>query len=249
MSKTSRSFFDRISIVILLLTVPLLISNVEFSAEQHQEINRPPLVEILKPYNNTAYEWDTPVRYLISVSDKEDGESKYDEIAVNEVFLEVEYASVAPSREARFQIKKDPQGLAIIKTSNCLNCHAFNSRLIGPSFFEISQRYKPVKTDIDLVGKRIKAGSVGVWGSVKMPSHPELNEEQSRNIAQWIIEKAGDPKVNYYSGVEGIVKVPLPAGESSAGVLIFTASYTDHGLKDQPNQKLKGQERIILQGN
>jgi cytochrome c len=247
MFNTLLRFIGKMFLVCLLLAVPLLVSNAEFF-EHLQEINKPPLVEILKPYNNTAYEWDTPVRYLISVSDKQDGESKYDEIPVNEVFLEVEYASVAPSREARYQMKKDPQGLAIIKTSNCLNCHAFNSKLIGPSFFEISQRYKPVKADIDLVGKRIKSGSVGVWGNVKMPSHPELNEDHAKSIARWILEKAGDPKVSYYTGVEGILKIALPASESPTGVLILTASYTDHGLEDQPEQKLKGQERIILQG-
>jgi cytochrome c len=240
-------FFVHAFMALFLFSLPFQFPSINVFRSR-QEVNKPPLVEILKPYNNTAYEWDKPVPYLISVKDNEEGESRYDEIPVNEVFLEVEYAAAIPSRESRLQIKKDPQGLAIIKSSNCLNCHAFNSKLIGPSFYEISKRYQPVKADIEMVAKRIKGGSVGVWGDVKMPSHPELNEEQARNIARWILENAGNPKVTYYNGTAGMIKMALPPGESANGVLILTASYTDHGLADQPNQRLKGQERIILQG-
>jgi cytochrome c len=213
-----------------------------------QDVNKPPLVEITKPYNNTDYIWDTPVHYEIKVSDREDGESKFDELNVNEIFLEVEYAATAPPKENNFRIKKDAQGLSMIKTSNCFNCHTFNSKLIGPSFFDISKKYLPTKANIELVAKRTRAGSTGVWGKEKMPGHPELNEEQTKSIVQWILEKAADPKISYYSGTEGLIRFPLPAGESAQGVLILTASYTDHGVENDPTQRLKGQERIILLG-
>ncbi|MCW3105517.1 MAG: hypothetical protein JWQ09_23, partial [Segetibacter sp.] len=66
-----------------------------------------------------------PIQYKIKVSDEEDGESAYDEIPSNEVFLEVKYLADASKATAEMNkaVKSDPAGLAAIKSSNCLNCH------------------------------------------------------------------------------------------------------------------------------
>ncbi len=71
--------------------------------------------------------------------------------------------------------QKDSPGLSVIKISNCMNCHAFKSKLIGPSFYEITQRYKPVRKTEDTLVNHILNGSKGRWGNVQMPSNNKLN--------------------------------------------------------------------------
>ncbi len=53
--------------------------------------NHAPIVKILSPKNNSSYSSNSAIPYEISVSDKEDGESKYQEINPKEVFLEIKY--------------------------------------------------------------------------------------------------------------------------------------------------------------
>src|SRR5438067_9168021 len=45
-----------------------------------RQSNQPPVVKIITPANNSAFPWNEPIRYTITVSDKEDGESEYQEI-------------------------------------------------------------------------------------------------------------------------------------------------------------------------
>lgn len=141
--------------------------------------------------------------------------------------------------------KRDPvdaPGLSVIAISNCLNCHNFNSKSIGPSFFEISKRYPAAKASIDTLTARIKNGSSGIWGKEKMPSHPELTVEQVNSTVQWILKNSAARDVSYYNGISGLIQFPA----SKKGTYILTAGYTDHGIPEAPEKHLKGFGRITL---
>ncbi len=229
----------------LFIGIPLVLVLLAFVVQE----NHPPVVKIISPRANGTYEENTLVRYQVEVSDKEDGESKFQEIPSNEVFLEVRYfADASKAATASSQtVKSDPPGLQTIKASNCLNCHAFNAKLIGPSFYDISKRYPYSRSNIDTLSKRILEGTTGVWGSIKMPTHPELTKAQTADIVSWILKNAADPTVNYYTGTEGSFRLKSPAASpGKGGAFVLIASYTDHGLKDKPKQNLKGQEAILI---
>jgi cytochrome c len=203
--------------------------------------NHAPVVKIISPINNSGYNANSPVHYEISVSDKEDGESKYDEINEKEVLLQIKYFSDA-SKASTVTNKDDAPGLTAIKTSNCFNCHGFNNRVIGPSFNEINKRYKPTIANIALLQKRIKEGSTGVWSKTPMPSHPELSDAQIKNMVQWITQHASAANVYYYVGLEG--NFILPAA-NKIGAYILTASYTDHGVNNK-GLLLEGKDAIVI---
>ncbi|MEO8582523.1 MAG: c-type cytochrome [Flavitalea sp.] len=228
----------------LFLFPALSIFTILFSIEE----NHPPAVKIISPKSNSAFPLNSAIRYAISVSDKEDGDSKFSEIAANEVFLEVVYYSdsVKINAELKKPVVNDAPGLAIIKTSNCFNCHGFNTKIIGPSFYEISKRYAGNNANIDIVAKRIRDGSAGVWGAVGMPTHPEISEAQSKEIVKWILDKGALPNVNYYSGTEGSFRIKSPESAPGKSYFLLTASYTDHGIKEVANSKLKGEDKIII---
>ena len=162
--------------------------NVLFPSEKklEQSQNNRPVVKIVSPKNNSAISAGSQVHYSIIVSDKEDGESKFDEINSKEVLLQMKYLNDTLTLErGKNIIEKDAPGLAAIRTSNCLNCHAFETKVIGPGFNEIAKRYPSNPKNIGLLEKRIREGSIGVWGKVAMPTHPELTNEQIESMVKW----------------------------------------------------------------
>jgi cytochrome c len=221
-----------------------------FGKKNIQQVNQPPVVKIINPKNNSSFDWDAPLNYEITVADKEDGDSKYDEINAKEVLLEVRcIANKTRLQAILYQgVKNDAPGLAVIRSSNCFNCHNFNSKAIGPSFYAICKRYPASKPNVDSLVKHIRNGSSGIWVKEKMPSHPELSAEETKNAVQWILKNAANPAVNYYIGLQGSIRIKQPAASIKKGIYILTASYTDHGLKDVPGKRLKGQDVVVLYG-
>ncbi len=212
--------------------------------------NHPPVVKISSPRGNLAYPLHTLIPYSVQVSDAEDGESKYDEINGREVYLEVRYLADTSGFWKKTGLFKetDAPGFSLIRSSNCVNCHLFKTHLIGPSYREISGRYPDTEENIRKLVDHIREGSTGVWGNVKMPSHPELKEEQIGNIVAWILKAGSDPSLNYYTGTEGALQLDPPEGVRENGFFMLTASYLDHGTKEDSLHRLTGYDRIIIRG-
>ena len=212
--------------------------------------NHPPTVKIISPKGNVVVEENAQVRYEIDVSDPEDGESKFQEINPTEVLLTVRYFSSTEAAEAAMShaIADDPPGLSTLRTSNCLSCHAFDARLIGPSFADIRKRYAYSQANVEDLSRRILEGASGTWGRIKMPSHPELTMDQAAACVTWILKTAADPDTNYFTGTEGSFRVTIPPDSQARGkgTLMLTASYTDHGMKDAPGQRMQGRDTILI---
>ena len=138
-------------------------------------------------------------------------------------------------------IADDPPGLRTLRTSDCLNCHAFDARLIGPSFTRIRKRYPYSQATVDSLSRHILEGASGAWSSIKMPSHPELTMEQAAACVTWILKTAADPDTNYYTGTEGTFRVAVPTDSKAKdkGMLVLIASYTD-------SQRMQGRDAVRL---
>jgi cytochrome c len=216
--------------------------------EKSQQENNAPVVQISSPENNSAFDFDTPVNYTINISDKEDGDSKYDEINAKEVLLEVRHAAKLPAALNK-GAQPDPPGIAVMRISNCFNCHNFNGKSIGPSWYEINKKYPATNANTDTLVKHIREGSSGAWGKEKMPTHTELPVAEIKSTVQWILKHAADPGVNYYIGLGGSFRIKPPAAPRSNDIYVLTASYVDHGSKSMPGkQRLRGQDVVVLHG-
>ncbi|MBS1530636.1 MAG: c-type cytochrome [Bacteroidetes bacterium] len=214
-------------------------------ASSYQQQNHAPVVKINTPANNATFAAGSPISYQVSVSDKEDGDTKFDEINLKEILLQVNYVKDQNKIAALLKspVADDPLGLAVITRSNCFNCHNFNSKSIGPSFFEICKHYPPTKANADSLVSRIKKGSSGLWpGKEKMPAHPELTDEEIRSTVQWVFKNESDPNITYYNSTPGLIRIP----PDKPGTYIITASYTDHGVKGTAEKRLKGYDRILI---
>ena len=126
--------------------------------------NKAPKVLITKPAANSTLPWNAMVPYSIHVDDPEDGNSEYDEIAINQVLLMVNYFS--KSDDADKYLSQDelkmPEPLIQMSKSTCLLCHASKTKLIGPSFDLIAKRYDKNPAVIEALTEKVISGSRGV---------------------------------------------------------------------------------------
>ncbi|WP_091873299.1 c-type cytochrome [Pricia antarctica] len=214
------------------------------SSNQIQDKSLPNVKLSVSPNSEEYYHWDTDVRYSIEVSDAVDGDSKYGEININEVLLEIEFLPKTDREEGKEIIKisdiePDDKGLSLLKKSTCFNCHADKTVLAGPSFSKIAERYKNTAGTIKSLSHRILNGSIGEWGSMEMPAHPDLTSEETEQMASYILLQGGKKNNWVLPGLEGTFRIIKKPGNVTEGIYMLTASYTSTSLmKGQFSRKL-----------
>lgn len=226
-----------------LILLGLLISLVNSDVKPE---NNAPEVVITEPSQSQGFSWNTTIRYNIRIDDKEDGKSEYDEINANEVILEAAYLpddASAKTFVANKKHGKENRGLTTIRTSDCFNCHASKSKLIGPSFEMIAQKYKKDESSIERLKNHIINGSTGAWGTASMPAHKALDPNDATAIVHWIFKTGAAPDLAFYPGIQGAFKTEKKPG---AQVLVLTASYRDHGDNNSSDNTMYGQHSIYL---
>lgn len=214
-----------------------------------QTPNHVPRIKFIEPSGKTFHTWNERVPYSVEISDQEDGESRFQEIPSAEVLVKLKY--VANQAKASWYLKQkiiaDSAGVYSMLISNCFNCHAVKMKLAGPSYLDISDRYQNTRKNQDLLINHIQYGSRGIWGNEAMPTHPELPDSLARKMVSWILNYAKDPELNYVIGLQGTLPLNKPAANTHQGLFIIEAFYTDHGSVDQPDKKLTGSSRMIIQ--
>jgi len=211
-----------------------------------QKTNHVPKVRITAPVKGGRYAVNSMIHYTIVVSDAEDGDSRYNEILPKEIFLRVQYFKDTSRIPAHFNPSAaKQQGISAMEASNCFNCHNMKSSLIGPSFEQINHKYPHTDSSIQLLTARVLNGSKGIWGSAVMPTHKELTVATARQMIQWIMDHGADAGLNYYTGNSGMIRLQ-PTNQSSQGLYVLTASYTDHGLKNIAGKRLTGIDNLII---
>lgn len=74
----------------------------------------------------------------------------------------------------------------LLQKHSCTACHASEQRLVGPGWAEIARKH-PGKAEY--LAEKIRAGGVGVWGSVPMPPQAIASGDAQR-VAQWLASGA-----------------------------------------------------------
>jgi cytochrome c len=234
---------------VLLVSLPISYA-MSFSLIPSVQENSAPEVRIISPANKSTFRWNTDVQYSIQVSDKEDGNSEYDEINGNEVLMHILYLpdTLKASNYRNGKLTEDePRAITLMKTSTCFSCHTSRSKLIGPSFDRIANKYNHSEETVATLTQKIIQGSTGAWGDVKMPSNTDLKPEEIKEVVSWILKNNKNPDVFYQAGLKGTVRIKEKSeNDTGKGVYVLTASYIDHGLASKPSLKKRGQHTIIL---
>lgn len=82
--------------------------------------------------------------------------------------------------------------LAIAKKNNCLACHGIEKRIVGPSFKDVSARYRGQDVQQQLF-RKVKNGSSGVWGVIPQPPNMQISDENLKLLIRWITEMEPGP--------------------------------------------------------
>jgi len=76
---------------------------------------------------------------------------------------------------------------ALMKKDGCAACHAVDKKVIGPSYQEVSAKYKGDKDAAAKLAKKVKDGGSGVWGPVPMPPNATTSEADIKSLVDWIL--------------------------------------------------------------
>ena len=184
--------------------------------------NTAPEVKFASPQDGDFFTPGQPVKYIVAVNDAEDGAStaKPDEFGVRTL------VSSAFRRADGKEAASDP-GFAMMKSSDCFNCHAIEQKVVGPALVDIADKYRGQPGALDASAKRVREGSTKIWGEIPMLPHPQHTTDEVTIMLRWLfaLEKGkGGPTL-----VRGLTGEVVAPNADKAGAFILEATYTDAG--------------------
>ncbi len=79
------------------------------------------------------------------------------------------------------------KGARLVAANDCLTCHNIDQKNVGPSYNQISERYENNEGNVENLAHSIIHGSKGLWGPNAMTSHPNINNDDAKSMAQYIL--------------------------------------------------------------
>jgi cytochrome c551/c552 len=209
--------------------------------------NEMPTVAINIKGNQTFYFPNKQVNYEVKIEDRDDTSTMKD---MNNLLVSADYiegTERAANTQGHQVLTEVMAGKSLMMSLDCKTCHSITEKSIGPSYTQVSQRYKKDPKALPyLVGKIIKGGG-GVWGETAMSAHPDLKENDARQIVNWIMSLANESQFKKSLPPSGTLNATLNNPPKDNGLLLISASYTDKG---GPNIKpLTGSNSVFLRSN
>ena len=78
---------------------------------------------------------------------------------------------------------------ALLNANACLRCHAIAQKIVGPSYQDVSARYKGDAQALSKLEASIRPGSVGKWGDAPMPPYLGLSEGELKALAGFVLNQ------------------------------------------------------------
>lgn len=79
------------------------------------------------------------------------------------------------------------KGEQLIAASDCLTCHKIDTKLVGPSYNEVANKYPATDANIDMLANKIIQGGSGVWGEIPMTPHPAISTDDAKEMVKYIL--------------------------------------------------------------
>ena len=77
--------------------------------------------------------------------------------------------------------------LQLATAKNCMACHAVDKKLVGPAYKDVAKKHAGDAGAVDLLAGRIMKGSSGVFGPVPMPPNANVNADEAKKLATWVM--------------------------------------------------------------
>lgn len=183
-------------------------------------------IKIISPRDGETFQRDSRFRYQIEIDDPQ----RMDPVTPFEILLAVTFIPENGDTTIDYIKMVDENehpGLTMIREKSCFSCHSDKSRMLGPSFSEIFERYGAGASAAETVGRSIKNGTSQKWGNQEMPAYSELTEDDLMAISSFILNQGSNSKSRIITGPEGVLNAAELVESDSHGRLVFSASYVN----------------------
>lgn len=191
--------------------------------------NEAPMVNIQLTGNKSFYFPEKPVQYSVSVNDNDDptAAKNLSSVVVTADYVEgYDKASVSQGHQV---LNEAAMGKNLMLSLDCKVCHKVAEKSVGPSYIAVAERYKKDPNAVPYLTKKIIRGGGGVWGEVAMAAHPDLSDQDARQIVSWIQSLGVAPQKTKSLPVTGKLAATLGKPAKDNGALFLNATYTDKG--------------------
>ncbi|GAB3893398.1 hypothetical protein GCM10028803_07470 [Larkinella knui] len=192
--------------------------------------NEVPKVEVAVKGNKTFYFDNKPVEYEVKVADKEDGSLSAGKISAEDVTMTINYLEgfdktlLAQGHQANVGFAT---GKRLIELSDCKACHSVDKKSIGPAYQEVAKKYAKERRAemVNKLARKVIEGGGGVWGEQAMSAHPQLKEDEAKEMVSYVLS-LGDKQQVDKKPLKGVYTAQA---KDKDGSYLFSASYTDKG--------------------
>jgi cytochrome c len=130
---------------------------------------------------------------------------------------------IPPTGHDAGSLQFSPEIAALVTANQCLACHQVDNSSIGPSYLNVSLKYRNRSDAFDYLKAKLKSGGGGVWGTVPMPPQIALKDSDADIILRSILGLSEG-----ISQSKGLLKgtltlAPRPANAGDGGAWEFTA--------------------------
>jgi len=191
--------------------------------------NEAPIVDIQIAGNKSFYFPGQMVQYAVKVMDKDDPNVSKN---LKEVIVTADYVEgydKAAASQGHQVLNEAAMGKNLMLSLDCKVCHKEAEKSVGPSYLAIAQRYEKDPNAVPYLMKKIIKGGGGVWGEVAMAAHPDLTEQDARQIVSWIQSLTANAKKTKSLPLAGKLPATLGKPAKDNGALYLNATYTDKG--------------------
>src|SRR5688572_25892011 len=184
---------------------------------------------VIRTLDNSTFFFNKPtgLLYRVNVADNEDTA-----VDLSKVQVALKYIPRVASQQSLVghqQLDENYNlGKSLIALSDCKACHQVNGKSVGPSYFDISNKYKADKNAPGYLSNKIITGGNGVWGEKAMSAHPQLSKEEATEMVKYILSITEKKESNALPA-QGQVVLNQHLAKPEEGRYLLTASYTDKG--------------------
>ncbi|WP_092970654.1 c-type cytochrome [Ralstonia sp. NFACC01] len=80
-----------------------------------------------------------------------------------------------------------PDMQALADRSGCFSCHSMHAKIVGPAFADVAAKYKGDADAPTRLAQKVRDGGKGTWGRIPMPPHPNLKEDEAKQLVAWVL--------------------------------------------------------------
>ncbi|UBM59035.1 PQQ-dependent sugar dehydrogenase [Marinilongibacter aquaticus] len=212
--------------------------------------NKAPEVSLeVEKANKSFYFGEKNLKYTVKVNDLEDGQTP-DQIKPYEVAVTFDYVpegydpvAMAANQALEEQTASFNIGRKLIEGGDCISCHQFDSKSIGPSYKAVAERYPASAANREKLVSKIIEGGSGVWGEHGMSAHPDLSRIDASRMVDYIFSMKNAKGTNGL-GLEGVLNPKVPDYETDGGSFVLRAAYHDKG--NGKAKSLFGEQLLVL---